>query len=112
MIAWTGVLLRDQELGERPAFRAYFGPSKSDAQRARDLRDLEDATLLDPSSEWDMARATYLLKTGDRRRAAAIAGAVTRDEPRNLVAWSVLVQATRSPTAAATIKRLNPLGSR
>jgi hypothetical protein len=117
VLGWAGVLLRDLELGQEATFRAYFGPSASPAQRDRDLGRLEDAVLLDPSSKWDLARASYYLISGDRRRAAGVAEALVRDEPSNLLAWTILNRATqsdraRSASAAAEIRRLNPLGSR
>ena len=117
VLGWAGVLLRDLRLGEEAAFRAYFGPSESPAQRDRDLRRLEDAALLDPSSEWDLARATYHLNSGDPRRAAVVAEELVQKEPENLVAWTALSRATRetdqarSARAAEAVERLNPLGS-
>lgn len=118
VLGWAGVLLRDVELGKDAAFRAYFGPSARPVQRDRDLRRLDDAQLLDPSSRWDLARASYYLNTGDRLRAASLAGTVVRDEPSDLLAWTVVSRATRqsdrarAAEAAAQIRRLNPLGSR
>jgi hypothetical protein len=117
VLGWAGVLLRDVRLGEEAVFRAYFGPSENPVERDRDLRRLEDAALLDPSSEWDLARATYYLNIGDRRRAAAVAQELVRREPRNIVAWTALNRATRgtdqarSARAAEAVERLNPLGS-
>jgi hypothetical protein len=117
VLGWAGVLLRGAELGKEAMFRAYFGPRENPVERDRDLRRLEDAALLDPSSEWDLARATYYLNIGDRRRAAAVAEELVRREPRNLVAWTALSRATRatdqarSARAAEAVERLNPLGS-
>jgi hypothetical protein len=118
VLGWAGVLLRNLELGKDATFRAFFDPSPSRAERDRDLERLKDAELLDPSSKWELARASYYLNSGDRRRAGTAAEALVRDEPRNLLAWTVLFQAatghdqSRATRAATEIRRLNPLGSR
>jgi hypothetical protein len=118
VLAWTGVLLRNYELGKDAAVRAYFGPKPSPAERDRDLERLDDAQLLDPNAYWRIARANYQILGGDSRGAARTAEQLVRDEPQNLFAWSTLLQATRrsdpdrAAQAAAEIRRLNPLGSR
>ena len=104
VIAWTGVLLRDLEVGQ-------------DAVASRDPERLEDARVLDPSVYWDQVRAGVLLLDGDPDAAAAEAEQLVRAEPDNAVAWSVLRAATRrtdpdrAAEAARALRRLNPLSA-
>jgi hypothetical protein len=119
VLAWTGVLLRDDHVGREAAVRSFFTSSgQSPIERERDFRRLADAELLDPSSYWALARASNRLKDGNLPAAARMAEQLVRDEPQNLLAWSVLAAATRgveparSAQAAEEIKRLNPFGSR
>ena len=104
LIVWTAVLFRDVEVGE-------------DAIRAGDAEGIKSARLLDPSRYWDRVLAVEYLVDRDPRRAAAEAEAIVREEPRNVAAWSVLYSATaqtdprRAEEAAATIRRLDPLGA-
>ena len=76
------MLLRDLEVGR-------------DGLSARDPDRLESARLLDPSVYWDQIRAGVLLLNGDDEGAAAQAEEVTRAEPDNFAAWSLLRLATR-----------------
>lgn len=105
VLAWTAVLLRNFEVGRAATIRG-------------DLERLDSAELLDPSAQWDQVKASVYLLNGDSRRAALEAEALVRDEPQNIVAWSVLREATRrddpsrSASAAAELRRLNPLTSR
>jgi predicted Zn-dependent protease len=116
VLAWVGVLLRNHELGEDALARSFFAAQLGEEQRQRDLEDLEDAELLDPSSSWDVTTANYLLLSGDVPGAARAAERLVRDEPDNVSAWNVLQRATadsdpsRSAEAAAEIRRLNPRG--
>jgi predicted Zn-dependent protease len=116
VLAWVGVLLRNYELGKDALARSFFAAQLGEDQRQRDVKDLEDAEFLDPSSSWDVTAANYLLLTGDVRGAVRAAERLVRDEPENISAWSVLQRATaegdprRSAEAAAEIKRLNPRG--
>jgi len=118
VIGWTGVLLRDHQVGKDAALRAIFAPESDPAARDRDLSDLEDAQFLDPSASWKLALANYRLATGDARRAAAEAEELVRAEPENIAAWGTLLRATqdgdpaRAREAAAAIRRLNPLAAR
>lgn len=117
VIAWAGVLLRNHELGDDAALRAFFAPPPSEVERERDLERLEDAELLDPSSYWKLAHASHHLLSGDPRRAALEAESLVRDEPENASAWGLLERATRrtdprrAAQAAAELRRLNPLGA-
>jgi hypothetical protein len=118
VLAWAGVLLRNHEVGSDAALRSFFAADASKAQRDRDLEQLEDAELLDPSSSWELAAGNYRLVSGDMRGAARAGEALVREEPDNIGAWTLLLRATqesdpqRSREAAAEIRRLNPLGSR
>ena len=118
VIAWTGVLLRNHELGRDAALRAFFGPKPDPAERARDLERLEDAQFLDPNAYWKIASANYQLMLGNRRAATLAAERLVRDEPENIFAWGTLLRAVedgdpkRAREAVARIKRLNPLAGR
>ena len=118
VIAWTGVLLRNHELGKDAAVRAFFGPKPDAAERARDLERLDDAQLLDPNAYWKVASANYHLMLGDRRAATRAAERLVRDEPENIFAWGTLFRAAedrdpkRAMQAAARIRELNPLAVR
>lgn len=118
VLGWVGVLLRNHERASEAAVRAFFASNQNQAERQRDLERLEDAQFLDPSSYWDLARASLLLVSGERQAAVRVAEALVRSEPENLTAWGLLRTATaqsdpgRSTEAAAVMERLNPLGSR
>jgi predicted Zn-dependent protease len=118
VLAWVGVLLRDFKLGYDASVRGFYSPQRTASARSRDLHRLTQARLLDPSSYWQLARASYSLQSGNPRRAATVAEALVRDEPQNPYAWGILRDATRrsdparSARAAAEIRRLNPLGAR
>lgn len=117
VLGWTGILLRDFEVGH--SLVTFHKLHLSKAERAQDVDRLRDAQLLDPDSNWRLARAGYYLISGGSKRAAArIAEDVVRDEPENVAAWRVLQAATRdsdrarAARASAEIKRLDPLGRR
>ena len=80
----------------------------------RALAKLQSADLLDPSTDWSMARANYLMRR-DRRRALAIAKSVVRRHPNNVGGWMVILRATagNDPVQAARARRevvhLNPV---
>jgi hypothetical protein len=101
VLAWVGVLLRNHEVGR-------------DAMAARDTERLADARLLDPSLYWEQIRSGILLLDGEPRRAAATAEELVHAEPENVVAWSLLRQATlrtdpeRAREATVELRRLNP----
>ena len=85
----------------------------SDRDWNRAMADLRAADLLDPSTDWSMARANYLMLR-DRNRALRVAESVIRRDPNNLAAWMVVLRTTRGerPAYAARayheILRLNP----
>ena len=78
---------------------------------------LREATTLDPSTEWSVTRANYLVLR-DKAAAQREAGSVVRKEPDNLAAWSSIAVAARGRDrvalrrAYAAIRRLNPSPSR
>jgi predicted Zn-dependent protease len=117
VLAWVAVLLRDFELGHDAAVRAFFSRGLSQPERERDLKRLERAGLLNPDSQWDLARATYELVSGRPRRAERLAMELVQEEPENAAAWTVLLNATRrsdrrrAARAAAELRRLDPLGA-
>jgi predicted Zn-dependent protease len=74
--------------------------ARSEAQAARTLNPDRYPLVLQGAS--------YLF-AGDRAAAARIFQRVLRDEPDNVRVWALLYQATKSPQAAAAIKRLSPL---
>jgi cytochrome c-type biogenesis protein CcmH/NrfG len=102
VLAWVGVLLRNHEVGEA-------------AVSDRDTGALESARLLDPNRYWDQVLAGVYLIEREPRRAAAEAEELVRAEPDNVVAWSLLREATRGTDparfdqATAALRRLNPL---
>ena len=117
VIAWVGVLLRDFAIGHDASERA-FNPRLSRPQRERNLERVKDAQFLDPSSEWRLSRAGYYLLAGRGDDAERLAEQLVRDEPDNIGAWGVLLEATtkrdprRAAQALAQLKRLDPLGHR
>jgi predicted Zn-dependent protease len=74
--------------------------ARSEAQAARTLNPDRYPLVLQGAS--------YLF-AGDRAAAARIFQRVLRDEPDNVRVWALLYQATKSPQAAAAIRRLSPL---
>lgn len=115
LCAWSVVLWRDQQVGGEASDRVLANPNMGDAQWEDTLDRFRSAELLDPSSDWPLARAGALLLKGDRARAARIAESVLEREPDNLQAWIVLREATvgrdprRAAEANAQIRRLNPV---
>jgi predicted Zn-dependent protease len=102
VLAWVGVLLRNHEVGRN-------------AVPDRDTQALESARLLDPNRYWEQVLAGLYLIEGEPRLAVAEAEQLIRAEPDNVVAWSVLREASRrtdpkrSAQATAALRRLNPL---
>ena len=67
------------------------------------------AATLNPDRYPQMLDGAASLAAGDRRTAATVFGKVVRAEPDNIRAWVLLYEATKSPRAAAAVKRLSPL---
>ena len=117
MLAWVGVLIRDQEVGEDARMRVFFSPELSSVERDRQAEGLREAQLFNPDSSWELLHGSYLLLSGPPERAAAVAEDLVREEPDNIAAWGLLSQSTRtrdpirSAQAAGEIRRLDPLGS-
>jgi hypothetical protein len=117
LIAWFGLVFRNYRLGSEAAERVIFHPGMSDAAWADSMDDLRRAETLDPSTEWSVTRANYLLLR-DKPAALAVARSVVRKEPDNLAGWVVAAKAAtgRDPAfqrrANAAIQRLNPPPSR
>ena len=113
LIAWFGLLARNHAIGTSASSRVVSDPGMGAADWERTMDDLDRADLLDPSSQWRLVRAQYLLLR-DRRAAMAVADDVLRSEPDNLGAWWVVLRAARGidrarwREAASEIRRLNP----
>lgn len=114
LVAWFLVLARDQHVGNAATDRIADNPRMSKAAWDRVMADIERADLLDPSTDWDLTRANYLL-VRDRGAARRQAESIVRREPDNLGAWVVILDASRDrdPARAARaereVRRLNPL---
>jgi hypothetical protein len=113
LIAWFSLLARNHSIGAAASHRVAFQPDMSAADWERAMDDLKRAELLDPSTEWSLTRAQYLLLR-DRGAALDVANSVLRREPDNLAAWWVVLRAAREidpprwREAVAAIERLNP----
>ena len=114
LVAWFTVLARDQQIGLAGVHRILEkGPSMSDRDWHQAMADLRAADLLDPSTDWSVARANYLLLR-DRRGALRVADSVVRRDPNNLPAWMVILRTTRgdqpdrAARASRAVRRLNP----
>ena len=116
LLAWFLVLARDQHVGDAASGRIADNPRMSRAAWDRVMADLERADLLDPSTDWDLTRANYLL-LHDRGAARRQAESIVRREPDNLGAWMLILDTNRDrdPTRAARaereVRRLNPLST-
>jgi hypothetical protein len=114
LVAWFVVLARDQHVGSAAAGRIVDHPLMPKADWDRVMADLDRADLLDPSTDWSLTRANYLVLR-DRGAARRAAEAILRREPDNLGAWVVILETTRgrdqarAERAAREIRRLNPL---
>jgi hypothetical protein len=117
LVAWFGVLARDQRIGHAAVDRIVSEPGMSAAAWNDAMRDLRRADLLDPATDWRVTRANYLLLR-DKQEALRVARSVVRDEPDNLSGW-VMIESVASRTdpvlaarAAREIERLNPSWAR
>jgi hypothetical protein len=115
VIAWLGVLLRDERLARSAQDRVFYTPTLSGSALARELDRLKDARLLNPDRTPDLQRAALLLQRGYPDEAARIAEEHVRHEPAALAAWTLIAKANRQrdPARAAEalgeLKRRNPL---
>jgi hypothetical protein len=113
LVAWFGVLARDERIGNAAVDRIVAEPGMSRAAWNDAMLDLRRADLLDPATDWRVTRASYLLLR-DEQEALRVARSVVRDEPDNLPAWVMIGRvATRTDPALAAraareIERLNP----
>jgi hypothetical protein len=94
LVAWFSVLARDQLIGNRAANRVGDDPAMSRAAWTRAIDDLRRADLLNPGTEFEVARAATLM-LHDRPAAARLADSVLRREPDNINAWAIVLAATR-----------------
>jgi hypothetical protein len=115
VLAWLGVMLRDERLAERGAEALQPGTPPSALARAE--TDLRRAGLLNPDSEPEVDLALVHRMRGDDERGRAVIEDVVRREPENLVAWTVLgvLARDRDPAAyeraLAAHRRLDPVNA-
>jgi hypothetical protein len=113
LIAWFGVLVRNQVVGHAAIGRIVDAGSMSESEWRSAMDDLRSAELLDPSTTWRVGRANYLVLRNPRE-ALSVANSVVRREPDNLGAWAVVLKASegldaaRHARAEREMKRLNP----
>jgi hypothetical protein len=113
LIAWSSVLVRDQVIGHAAVDRIVARPDMSAQAWDDAMDDLRRAELLDPGSDWSLARANYLLLR-DEGEALRVAERMVRREPDNVGAWEIVRRVTlksdprRAEQAAREINRLNP----
>jgi len=116
VLAWSAVLLRDQERGRAAAERLLEDPKSPPEEFGRDMERLEAVELLNPDSQWKLYRSYFWLLRARPGRAAQLAEGLVRDEPENIRAWQQLYLSSRgrdparSRQALAMTRRLNPLG--
>jgi hypothetical protein len=114
LVTWSVVLWRDERIGSAAVDRILRNPDLSEPAWAREVRNLRDAELLNPSTSWAIARAGALLQRGRPGAAARVIEDVVEREPDNVEAWLLLhrVMRGRDPERAAearaAIRRLNP----
>ncbi|MBN1527642.1 MAG: hypothetical protein JW895_01175 [Thermoleophilaceae bacterium] len=112
-IAWFGVMARNWHLGQDASAKILAEPDMSEAAWDSTMDDFDRAETLDPSTDWSLHKANFLLLR-DKAEAAQIAREVARAEPDNLRAWVALRDAVKGRDAAAEreaviqILRLNP----
>jgi hypothetical protein len=114
LVVWSAVLWRDETIGSAAVDRILRNPGLSDAAWGREMERLRDAELLNPSTNWAIARAGALLQRGSPEAAGRVIEDVVAREPDNLEAWLVLRRVMRgrdderAAQARAEIRRLNP----
>lgn len=93
VLAWLGILYRDQRL----VAGALKAPSPTQAES-----ELQRGRLLNPDTGPDISRSVLLAGTGRRALAVATLQDVLRREPENLYAWSALLSLSRGRDPANT----------
>jgi predicted Zn-dependent protease len=103
-IAWLGINLRGYDRFE-DGQRLALAPNATDATAEQAERLLQDARFLNPDTRPTIAKGALLVARGGARvkEGMALLEKAVREEPDNVVAWSVLASATR---------RLDPRRSR
>lgn len=111
-LVYLAVGLRNVVLAERgERLAALFEPTAAQVDEAEDL--LERARLIDPDTRPLLVEGRLLVAQGRGEGRALLERAVAR-EPDNIVAWSVLAEATRevdparSREALARMRELSP----
>jgi hypothetical protein len=113
LIGWSSLLVRDHTIGQAAVNRIVDNPDMSEQAWNGAMDDLRSAELLDPGTDWSMARANYLLLR-DEDEALRVAESIVRREPDNVGAWEIVKRVTlrsdprRAAQATREIRRLNP----
>jgi hypothetical protein len=117
LIGWSSLLVRDHAIGQAAVNRIVGNPDMSEQAWNGAMDDLRRAELLDPGTDWSLARANYLLLR-DETEALRVAEAIVRREPDNVGGWEIVKRITlhsdprRAAQAAREIRRLNPAPTR
>jgi hypothetical protein len=112
LAVWFVVLAINYEVGLHASVRLGADPNMSAAEWQARIDDLERARLLDPSTDWTLIQAQFLLLR-EPREAIRVADDILRREPDNLGAWLVVAKAARGVDrrrwreAMAEIRRLD-----
>jgi hypothetical protein len=113
LVAAFGLLARNNAVGTAAAERIVNSSNPTAAEWDKELDAMRSAELLDPSSDWELTRANFLLLR-DKRAAIEVAESVARREPDNLSAWWVILRGARGldrarwREAVVQVRRLNP----
>jgi hypothetical protein len=113
LTVWFAVLARNEAVGTEASQRVIREPHLSTAEWQRLVDRIGSADLLDPSTDWSLVQAQYLLLR-DPRAALRVADSVLEKEPDNLNAWWVILRGARGIAperrreAIAQLRRLNP----
>src|SRR5215211_7068644 len=103
VLAWSAVLLRDQERGRAAAERLLEDPKSPPEEFGRDMERLEAVELLNPDSQWKLYRSYFWLLRARPGRAAQLAEGLVRDEPENIRAWQQLYLSSAPDLARGSI---------
>jgi predicted Zn-dependent protease len=117
VLAWLGVLYRDQRIIDDVSPGLIGDASLSEREFEREADRLERAELLNPDPTWRLNLGLALLER-DPRRAVRELERVVDSEPDNVTAWKILRVAARrvdrrlEARAQAEVERLDPLTER
>jgi hypothetical protein len=112
LAVWFIVLAYNYGIGTDASARLGANPDMGEAEWRDAIDDFERARRLDPSLDWTLIQAQFLLLR-QPREAIRVADEIVRREPDNLGAWLVIAKAARGvePSrwreAMAEIRRLD-----